>query len=82
MYLDCIASDVSVLVLNVLFYRLCNYCESNSEEFLINVFYSYSYSSHYTVVRTTDLHVNSPVTQHAIESVPIFLFTLSSWIDT
>ena len=40
--MDCISKDLSVMVLNVLLYCLFNYCESNSEELLIHLFYSYS----------------------------------------
>ena len=38
--MDCrpIANDLSVMVLNVLFYFIyCNYCKSNSSELLINI---------------------------------------------
>ena len=45
-YMDCMANDLSVMILNVFFYWLCNYCESNSEELLIHFFYSYSYYSY------------------------------------
>ena len=54
--MDCIASDLSVMVFNVLFYCLCNYCESNSEELLINLFYSYSYS--YIYCNISRVYVN------------------------
>ena len=43
-YMDCIANDLSVVILNVFLYWLCNYCESNSEELLIHLC---------TLIRTT-----------------------------
>ena len=42
--MDCrpIANDLSVMILNVLFYFIdCNYCKSNSSELLINIILPY-----------------------------------------
>ena len=75
-YLDCIASDVSVLVLNVLFYRLCNYCESNSEELLINLFYSYLLL-HIPLRGVAETFPCLPLCGHTHRSLPAFMSLLT-----